>query len=183
MLVGTWYCPSDAVMVMESLALRLLSCPSPHHPQETKRASLRVFSWDLCSKVFFLFFAPICKLRSSRNTKPSFFVSSRLIESLILFPSSSILFPGIVDVSWKWVSRKLQQHPRKALLSSEEVSRLSEWMARAHNRKSRLLKTAAEMTKLSRRIIFVDYKRFPMTQREMSPRNGAQQQLLLALPP
>lgn len=39
------------------------------------------------------------------------------------------------------------------------------------------------MTKLSRRIIFVDYKRFPMTQPEMSPRNGAQQQLLPTLPP
>jgi hypothetical protein len=68
-LVGTWYCPCDAVMVMESLALRLPSCPSPHHPQETNRASLWVFSWDLCSKVFLLFFAPICKLRSSTNTK------------------------------------------------------------------------------------------------------------------
>lgn len=56
-------------------------------------------------------------------------------------------------------------------------------MARAHNRKSRLLKTAAEMTKPSRRIIFVGYKRFPMTQPEMSPRNGAQQQLLPTLPP
>lgn len=118
-----------------------------------------------------------------RETQNSFVVSSRLIESLILFPSSSIVFSGIVGVSWKWVSRKLQQHPRKALLSSEEASRLSERMARAHTRKSRLLKTAAEITKLSRRNIFVVYKRFPMTQREMSPRNGAQQQLLPTLPP